>query len=90
MVTKTHLPSNLFDSSDSSYSSDSNDSSDIYDSSDCSDRSDSSDSSDSSDQKKLFVTKKITFFSSHFYSQFFFSTKNAPKNSYSNCDETQT
>ena len=65
MVTKTYLPSNLFDRSDSSVSSDSSDS--------C----ESSDSSDSSDKKNL--TKKK--FSCTFFLHFFFQKqKNVTKN----------
>ena len=60
LVTKTYLPSNLCDSSDSSNSSDSSDSSNSCDSSDSSESSDSSDSCDSSDQK-LFFTKNFFF-----------------------------
>ena len=48
IVTKTYLPSNLCDSSDSSYSCGSNDSGDI---------------SESSEQKTFFLQKKKTFFS---------------------------
>ena len=76
MVTKTYLPTYLWDSSDSSDSCDSCDRCDISDSSDSSDSCDSSDSSDSSDRsdqkafcttiffyKKLFFSIKKTFFS---------------------------
>ena len=66
MVTKTYLPSNVYDNSDgsdSSYSSDSNDSNGSCD------RSDSSDSGDRSDQNTFFPTK---IFSSPFYKNNFF------------------
>ena len=86
MVTKTHLPSNLCDSSDSSVSNnscdscdscDSSDSNDTSDSCDRSDCSDSSDSSDSSDQKNLFAAKKNNFFFTFFshFVRIFLSTK---------------
>ena len=58
MVTKTHLPTYLWNSSDSSDSSDSCDSSDSSDSSDSNDSNDSNDNSDSSDQTILY-NKKI-------------------------------
>ena len=66
IVTKTHLPSNLCDSSGSSDSCDSSDSSDSSDSIDSSGSSDSSDSSDSIDRRKtffFFFTKTYFFFS---------------------------
>ena len=61
MVTKTYLPTYLWDSSDSSDSIDSCDSSDRSDSSDSSESSDSNDSSDSSDSidRKTFFTNKF-------------------------------
>ena len=63
MVTKTYLPSNLCDNSDSSdsiNSSDSSDSSNISESSDSSESSKSSQRSDSSDGEQFFPT--IIFF----------------------------
>ena len=73
-VTKTNLPSNICDSSNSSYSSascdnsdsrDSSDSSEISDSSNSSDSIDSNDNSDSSDcnDKKKFQLKKMGWIS---------------------------
>ena len=76
MVTKTCLPSNLCDNSDSS---------DSIESCDSSDSSDSSDSCDSSDQTN-FVRKKF------FTKNFFFLQKKIPENLFKkklNCDETQ-
>ena len=69
MVTKTYLPSNLFDSSgssDSNDSSDSCDSSDSRENSDSSDSSENSDSSDSTDQKP-FSQKNFYFTFIYFY-----------------------
>ena len=91
MVTKTYLPFNLCDSSESS---------DTYDS------SDSSDSGDSSDKKKLFklifflqktlfsqqnfVLEKNFFFTIFFYNFLFTTTKKFTKKiKNSNCDKTQ-
>ena len=71
-VTKTFLPSNLCDISDSSVSCDSSDSGDSCDSSD---RSDSSDSSDSIDQKTVFLQKKIHIFFSSSHTFFLSSQK---------------
>ena len=88
MVTKTYLPSNLCDSSDSGDNSDSCDS------------SDSNDSIDSSDQKTFFppcLFFKILFFT-FFFVYFFFikkyitnylKTQIVMKLKNSNCDETQ-
>ena len=56
MVTRTYLPTYLWDSSDSSESSDSIDSCDSCDSCDCSDSSDSSYSSNSS---HFFIVTKL-------------------------------
>ena len=84
MVTKTYLPSNLWDRSDSSDSNDSNDSSDSCDSSDKSDSRDSSESSDSSDQKRkktIFPPQKKSLKNS--------KTEIVMKLKNSNCDENQ-
>ena len=59
MVTKTYLPTYLWDSSDSCESSDSSDSSDRSDTSGSSDSSESSESRDTSYQKTFF-TKKLS------------------------------
>ena len=85
MVTKTYLPSNLYDNSDN------RDSSDSFDSSDS---SESGDSSDSSDPKKW----PTNFFHRKKKLLFFYKKKCSLKNSKtqiviklknSNCDKTQ-
>ena len=75
MVTKTYLPSNLCDTSDSS---------DSIESCDSSDSSDSSYSCDSSDQKKCVINKFFT-------KKGFFLLKKSRKLILKklNCDETQ-
>ena len=61
MITKTYLPSNRCDSSDSIGNSDSCESCDSSDSTDSSDSCDSSDISDNTDQKTFF-SHILTFF----------------------------
>ena len=95
MVTKTYLPSNICDSSDSNdtcNSSDCSDSSDSCDSSDSSVSSDSSDSSDGSDSSERSYQKKNhkkTFFYDKKISQKNSKTKTVLKLKNSNCHKTQ-
>ena len=72
-ITKSYIPSNLCDSSDSSDRCDSCDSSDRSDSCDSSDVSDSSDSSDGSDKSDK--RNKTFFFIIFFFIQLFLQKK---------------
>ena len=76
MVTRTYLPTYLWDSNDSCDSCGSSDSIDSSDSSDIIDSSDGSNSSDSSDNKNYVTT-------------FFFQKKFISKLENLNCDKTK-